>query len=496
MDFENLHQILRSLYDEMMPLCSDMTDIAKGLAGLGALFYVALRVWQSLSRAEPIDVFPLLRPFAIGLAIMFFPTIVLGTLNSVMSPIVQGTHSMLETQTFDMNEYRAQKDKLEYEAMKRNPETAYLVSNEEFDKQLDELGWSPGDVVTMAGMYVERGMYSMKKSIRDFFRELLELLFQAAALVIDVLRTFFLIVLSILGPLCFAISVWDGFQSTLTQWFCRYIQIYLWLPVSDLFSTILAKIQVLMLQNDIEALQNDPNFSIEASNGVYIVFLIIGIIGYFTIPTVAGWIIQAGGGIGNYNRNVNTAGSLGGSIAGATAGNVDAAVQRASHVGTDFLGCVNLHRLRNEDALLTVIVIDCKLNRYNHAVVLNGLQGYGKPFALQSCHSDNDRISWYLPIADTHGFQQSQPYCLSVRYGLVAVDAGRNRVFVGNTTSPDGGIEPCRSLFRVRGYKLPVTHGAVQGRDYTPLHLPYRCNLGFLALGDSFLVFLCCCFSR
>ena len=142
MDFENLHQILRSLYDEMMPLCSDMTDIAKGLAGLGALFYVALRVWQSLSRAEPIDVFPLLRPFAIGLAIMFFPTIVLGTLNSVMSPIVQGTHSMLETQTFDMNEYRAQKDKLEYEAMKRNPETAYLVSNEEFDKQLDELGWS------------------------------------------------------------------------------------------------------------------------------------------------------------------------------------------------------------------------------------------------------------------------------------------------------------------------------------------------------------------
>ena len=33
MDFENLHQILRSLYDEMMPLCSDMTDIAKGLQG-------------------------------------------------------------------------------------------------------------------------------------------------------------------------------------------------------------------------------------------------------------------------------------------------------------------------------------------------------------------------------------------------------------------------------------------------------------------------------
>lgn len=325
MDFENLHQILRSLYDEMMPLCEDMAGVAKGIAGLGALFYVAYRVWQSLARAEPIDVFPMLRPFAIGLCIMFFPTVVLGTLSGVLSPIVQGTAKMLETETLDMNEYREQKDKLEYEAMKRNPETAYLVSNEEFDKQLEELGWSPDDLVTMAGMYIERSMYQMKKGVRDFFRELLELLFQAAALVIDTLRTFFLVVLSILGPIAFAISVWDGFQSTLTQWICRYVQVYLWLPVSDMFSTILAKIQVLMLQSDIERMQADPNFSLDSSDGVYIVFMITGIIGYFTIPTVSGWIIQAGG-MGNYGRNVNqTAGKAGGfagSVAGATAGNV------------------------------------------------------------------------------------------------------------------------------------------------------------------------------
>ena len=228
MDFENLHQILRSLYDEMMPLCEDMAGVAKGIAGLGALFYVAYRVWQSLARAEPIDVFPMLRPFAIGLCIMFFPTVVLGTLSGVLSPIVQGTAKMLEAETLDMNEYREQKDKLEYEAMKRNPETAYLVSNEEFDKQLEELGWSPDDLVTMAGMYIER-------------------------------------------------------------------------------------------------MQADPNFSLDSSDGVYIVFMIIGIIGYFTIPTVSGWIIQAGG-MGNYGRNVNqTAGKAGGfagSVAGATAGNV------------------------------------------------------------------------------------------------------------------------------------------------------------------------------
>ena len=139
-EFDNLHTILRSLYQEMMPLCSNMAGVAKGIAGLGALFYVAVRVWQSLARAEAIDVYPLLRPFAVGFCIMFFPTVVLGTINGVLSPVVQGTNRMLESQTLDMNKYREQKDKLEYEAMMRNPETAYLVSNEEFDRQLEQLG--------------------------------------------------------------------------------------------------------------------------------------------------------------------------------------------------------------------------------------------------------------------------------------------------------------------------------------------------------------------
>jgi len=282
------------------------------------LFYVAAKVWQSLASAEPIDVYPLLRPFVIGFCIMFFPTFVLGTINSVMSPVVKGCNNMLETQTFDMNTYRAQKDKLEYEAMVRNPETAYLVSDEAFDKQIDELGWSAKDIATMGGMYMDRAAHNIKQSVRNWFRELLELLFQSAALVIDTIRTFFLIVLAILGPIAFAISVYDGFQATLTQWITRYISVYLWLPVSDLFSSILARIQVLMLQKDIQEL-SDPNFIPDGSNSVYIIFMIIGIIGYFTIPTVSNWIIQAGG-MGNMSRNINNSANKVGGAAGAVAG--------------------------------------------------------------------------------------------------------------------------------------------------------------------------------
>lgn len=318
MEFQNLHEVLRSLYDEMLPLSADMAAVAKGVAGLGALFYVAIKVWQALSRAEPIDMYPLLRPFALGICIMFFPTIVLGTINAVLSPVVQGTHSILENQVLDLNDLQAKKDLLEREAMLRNPETAYLVSNEEFDNKLEELGWSPGDLITMSGMYMDRFAYQTEQAIKNWFRNLLEVLFQAAALVVDTIRTFFLIVLSILGPIAFAISVWDGFQSTLTQWLTRYVSVYLWLPVSDLFSSMLARIQSLILERDI-AMLADPTYIPDTSNTVYIIFMIIGIIGYFTIPTVTGWVIQAGG-AGNFTRNVNQAAMKTGNIAGAGAG--------------------------------------------------------------------------------------------------------------------------------------------------------------------------------
>ncbi len=303
----------------MLPLCSNLIGVAKGIAGLGALFYVAYRVWQSLAKAEPIDVYPLLRPFAIGLCILFFPTIVLGTMNAVLSPVVKGTHSMLEGQVMNMEQLKKDKDRIEREVKLRNPEEAFLVSNEEFDKAIDELGWGPKDLATISGMYIDRGWYRMKKSIEEAFMGFLELLFNAAALVIDCLRTFFLIVLSILGPIAFAFSVYDGFQSTLTTWLTRYISIYLWLPVADVFSSMLAKLQSLILQNDIAGLTADPNYIPQGTTGAYITFMIIGIIGYLSIPSVAGWIVQAGG-MGNYGRNVNSAASKGVSVAGGSAG--------------------------------------------------------------------------------------------------------------------------------------------------------------------------------
>ena len=315
--FDNLHQILRNLYIDMMPLCSTMAGVAKGIAGLGALFYVAYRVWQSLARAEQIDVYPLLRPFALGLCIMFFPTIVIGTINTVLSPIVRGTHQLLESQKLDMREYQRQKDQLEEDIHKHNMQFLFHEPNEDYDSQLSEMRIE--QIHVLMGLENILKSLSLRKRITKIFREILELIFNAAALVIDTLRTFFLIVLTILGPIAFAFSDWDGFQSTLMQWLSRYISVYLWLPVCDLFSAILSRIQVITLQKDIQNLQTSTGV-FDSSDGVFIAFMLIGIVGYFTIPTVANWIISAS--MGGYNRNINSMAAFAGGAAGASAGNL------------------------------------------------------------------------------------------------------------------------------------------------------------------------------
>ena len=142
--FENLHVVLRTLFDKMLPLCSEMTAIASGIAGLGALLYISYRVWQSLARAEPIDVFPLLRPFALGLCILFFEPLVLGTINGILSPVVQGTHKLLVGQTFDMGKYQKDKQELMKATAEANfDQLATAQTGEETTAMLEEMNLEP-----------------------------------------------------------------------------------------------------------------------------------------------------------------------------------------------------------------------------------------------------------------------------------------------------------------------------------------------------------------
>ena len=60
-----------------------------------------------------------------------------------------------------------------------------------------------------------------------------------------------------------------------------------------------------MVQKDIAALSS-ANYVPDSGTWYYIVFFLIGIVGYFCVPTVAGWIIELVAVLGLMVGNVNS----------------------------------------------------------------------------------------------------------------------------------------------------------------------------------------------
>jgi conjugative transposon TraJ protein len=295
----SLHEVLEKLYDDMMPLCSRLIGVGRGIAGFAATWYIASRVWGHIARAEPVDFYPLFRPFVLGFAVLIFPSVI-AMINGVMKPTVTATAAMVT----DSDKAVAQLLDMKEEAIKKTAYwQMYVGPNGSGDRDKwykynyadKKEGWlkSIGNDIKFA---FAKFSYNFRNSIKQWMAEVLKVLFEAAALCINTIRTFYLIVLAILGPLVFGIAVFDGFQHTLTVWIARYLNIFLWLPVANIFGGIMGKIQENMLKEDLQQIATNGDTFFSTTDTAYLIFMIIGIIGYFTVPSVANYIIHAGGG--------------------------------------------------------------------------------------------------------------------------------------------------------------------------------------------------------
>jgi conjugative transposon TraJ protein len=302
-EMHGLQGVLEQLYNEMLPLCSKLIGVGQGIAGFAATWYIASRVWRHIANAEPIDFYPLFRPFVIGFAVMIFPS-VLGMINGVMKPTVTATAAMVEDSNKAISELLKQKE----EAIKTTKAWQMYVGESgsgdrdkwyKYTHPDDPTGDNEGVFEGIGNdikFAMSKASYNFRNAIKEWMSEVLRVVFEAAALCINTLRTFQLIVLAILGPLVFGIAVFDGFQHSLTVWIARYINIFLWLPVANIFGSIIGKIQEKMLKLDISQVQTNGDTFFSSTDVAYLVFMIIGIVGYFTVPSVANYIVNAGGG--------------------------------------------------------------------------------------------------------------------------------------------------------------------------------------------------------
>jgi len=313
----SLQDVLAQLYDDMMPLCSQLIGAGRGIAGFAATWYIASRVWGHIARAEPVDFYPLFRPFVIGFAVLIFPSVI-AMINGVMQPTVTSTAAMVKNSDQAVAELLKRKE----EAIKNTTYWQMYVGpsgSGDRDKWFKyNYGAKSEGVFEGIGNDVKfafaKASYNFRNAIKQWMSEILKILFEAAALCINTIRTFYLIVLAILGPLVFGIAVFDGFQHTLTVWIARYLNIFLWLPVANIFGGIMGKIQENMLKEDLQQIASNGDTFFSTTDTAYLIFMVIGIIGYFTVPSVANYIIHAGGGNTLLYKVTNMMNSSGSSV--------------------------------------------------------------------------------------------------------------------------------------------------------------------------------------
>lgn len=350
----SLHAVLDSLFEEMLPLCEGLIGVGQGIAGFAALFFIGYRVWRHIANAEPVDFFPLFRPFALGFCIAFFPLIVQVILG-IMSPVTEATAEMVQNSDKAIELLLRKKElavknsavwQMYVGENKEGNQEKWLryTQNIKEGEEITEDGWFDG-IRNDVRFAMAKASYNFRNSIKEVLNEVLEILFQAASLCINTLRTFQLVVLAILGPLVFGMSVFDGFQNSLSAWLSRFINVYLWLPVCHVFGAIIGKIQERMLLLDLDQINANGDTFFSAQDTGYLVFLLIGIVGYFTVPTVAGFIVNSGGnGMMQKVSSLATAGaSMAGGMIGGAAGAIAGGAASQAMRGMDNIADMGKH---------------------------------------------------------------------------------------------------------------------------------------------------------
>jgi conjugative transposon TraJ protein len=302
-DIHGLQAVLDTIYDQMLPMCSNLIGVGRGLAGFAAIWYIAARVWRHIANAEPIDFYPLFRPFVIGFCILIFPSVI-ALMNGILQPTVTATANMVTGSDNAIALLLKQKQEAvqnsDFYKMYVGPDgTGDRDKWYQYTHPDDPSGNNEGIIESLGNdikFEMARMSYTLRSTIKQWLSEVLQIVYEAASLCINTIRTFYLIVLAILGPLVFGLSVFDGLHHTITVWIARYINIFLWLPVANIFGSIIGKIQENMIQLDINQIQVNGDTFFSSTDTGYLIFLIIGIIGYFTVPSVANYIVNAGGG--------------------------------------------------------------------------------------------------------------------------------------------------------------------------------------------------------
>lgn len=159
--------------------------------------------------------------------------------------------------------------------------------------------------------FVSGKVGSVLNNVGNIISALISIIVKLVQYILLAVSSIYLIILGLIGPFVFALSLMPGFGNNISVWIARYIQISFWCPMAGLIDYVNFKLKDAMFT----AFWSAPNVAQLGFPLHLIVMDLVTLICLLAVPQMASWIIS-GSGASDVNRGIATTAQKGAMLLG------------------------------------------------------------------------------------------------------------------------------------------------------------------------------------
>lgn len=268
--FENVHEAIA---------CSEIVAYSQILAGIFALCYIGNIFWKSWGKGQELHIIDFAKPFVIFFCITNF-SLVTGLLDHLIGePLNKGTLALVENNNNVMDAVAKYQAKVAAISEKNKEDQSWIEKADNAFKAI--------------GDWIDKSLYFAFMGVFNMLGQLVCVIAKTCMIAYSFLLR---IILTIFGPIAFALSLIPYYSDNIKNWISRYIGALLYVPICNIilyvtqcFATALFNLYALDLSH-----QDADNNAVVTSGVVVAIMFIVSACAYFTVPKLAGMIVSMG----------------------------------------------------------------------------------------------------------------------------------------------------------------------------------------------------------
>lgn len=304
---EALFELFDGLKEATTVLFGEFIADAQALAAIFMLLYFGVKAFEMMSGDKKPEIMSLLRPFALGLVLIFWPAFV-QIISYPGEVLTRKSKAMFNEQIAEVENLSRERYAL-VDSVSLELTTAVFeiewAENEAKDEAWYDFGIDIFEGIgnTLAGLYIY-----VTSQIKYLLLQVVEFavvtLWQVCVYFVFFLQIIFTAVLVILGPLAFAFSVLPAFRDAYINWLSRFVSVSLYSCIAYIVLSVSLTIVQYALISEIDTLEhvlsNEAAFTMYvamSSGGVnsFIISMLVGAFSMLTIPIISTWIVSTAG---------------------------------------------------------------------------------------------------------------------------------------------------------------------------------------------------------